>query len=604
MKKIFFILISLILLAFTLSAVSEIITPPPEKNVFKVAILGDRTGGNAEGLKILERAIYEINQLDPDFVMHVGDMVQGYTWDQDEWLREKDEFKSYMNKLTVPWYSAAGNHDVFNPFRDPNDRTYEELYKEYFGPLYYSFDYKNSHFIVMYTDEAMKSAPVISDNQLQWLKSDLEGANKTNVFIFMHKPIWDYENSNWDKFHELIKGFPVRAVVAGHYHAYSKNINKDGIQYYIMGPAGAEAYMSGDQLTGYFHHYNVLSVEGEKFKMAVVKIGNVESDDYVLGEDYDNMYKIMQLPPEKTGTSGWLWQPDFGPVKGEIEVYAYNPFDNDIQVEVKPDPKRPLWSMLPSVLKLNIPAKSEVRKKVILSSAKTNLVDIVPPELEFEYDYVNSRGQHVFVLIRSRVLLRDIRSVYTTNQTVNIDGFKNEPLWQKSSPLYNYTWVYSVYERPDKPPKVYLTTDNKYLYFFAEIMDDKYAYLKPEKYNKGILSDAIVFSTMPKDKRQDIVIFPFNDEKTAFIAKDTKFIPSEMTVVQGVDYTSRTDPKDGYYYCEGKISLSLLFGDESVMGKKSPFNVGIIDNDQEAFIYLRSWAYDRDPKYWGVLNIK
>ena len=256
----------------------------------------------------------------------------------------------------------------------------------------------------------------------------------------------------------------------------------------------------------------------------------------------------------------------------------------------------------PSVQKLNIPAKSEVRKKVILSSAKTKLEDIVPPELEFEYDYVNSRGQHVLVLIRSRVLLRDTRSVYTTNQAIQIDGFKNELLWQKSTPLYNYTWVYSVYEKPDKPPKIYLTEDAKYLYFFAEVMDDKYAYMKPEKYSKGILSDAIVFSTLPKEKRQDIVIFPFNDEKTAYLAKDTKFIPSEMSPIQGVDYTSRTDPKDGYYYCEGKISLPLLFGDEKLAGKDIPFNVGVIDNDREAFIYLRSWAYDRDPKLWGIIK--
>jgi len=604
LKKSFLFNISLLfilIVLFSLSTIAETVTPPPEKNAFRVAIIGDRTGGNSEGLKILERAIYEINQLDPDFVIHIGDKVQGYTWDQDEWIREADEFKSYMSKLTMPWYSAEGNHDVTNPFRDPKDRTYEELTKKYFGPLYYSFDYKNSHFIIMYTDEAMKSVPVISDNQLQWLKSDLENTNKTNIFIFMHKPIWDIENSNWDKFHEIIKKFPVRAVIAGHFHSYSKGFNKDGIQYYLIGPTGAEAYMLGSPLTGYFHHYSILSIDGDKFKMAVVKVGNVESDDYVLSEDYDKIWKITQLSPEKTGASDWLWQPVLKPISGKIELNVSNPLDKDIHVQVQLSDKKSTWQMSPKILDINVPAKSDTMKaEITLSSRKAKPEEIIPPELDFVYDYVNSKGQHVPVIVKNRVLLRDTANIRISNENIKLDGFKNETVWQKLSPLYNYTWVYSVYEKPDKPPRVYLTEDAKYLYFFAEVMDDKYAYMKPEKYNKGILSDAIIFSTMIKDKRQDIVIFPFNDVKSALLAKDTKFIPSEMTAITDFDYAVRTDQKEGYYYCEGKIPLKTLFGDGSL--KSVPFNVGIVDNDQEAFIYLRSWAYDRDPKYWGILN--
>jgi hypothetical protein len=604
LKKFFLFKISLLFILIgliSLSVMAETVIPPPEKNVFKVAILGDRTGGNAEGLKILERAVYEINQLDPDFVIHIGDKVQGYTWDQDEWIREADEFKSYMGKLVVPWYSAAGNHDVTNPFRDPKDRTYEELSKKYFGPLNYSFDYKNSHFVIMYTDEAMKSAPTISDNQLQWLKTDLENTNKTNTFIFMHKPIWVYENSNWDKFHELIKKFPVKAVIAGHFHAYSKYFNKDGIQYYTVGPAGAEAYSSGDPLTGYFHHYSILSVDGDKFSMAIVKVGNVESDDYVLSQDYDNIWKITQLSPEKTGASGWLWQPVLKPVSGKVELHVNNPLDSNIHVQVRLSEKKSTWQMQPKILELDVPAKSNNKSEITLSSRKAKSEDIIPPELEFVYNYVNSKGQHVPVIVKNRVLLRDTANIQVSNENIKLDGFKNEIVWSKSSLLYNYTWVYSVYEKPDKPPKVYLTEDTKYLYFFAEVMDNKYAYMKPEKYNKGILSDAIVFSTMIKDKRQDIVIFPFNDIKSAFLAKDTKFVPSEMTTITDVDYAVKTDQKEGYYYCEGKIPLKTLFNDGLM--KSVPFNVGVVDNDQEAFIYLRSWAYDRDPKYWGILNI-
>jgi hypothetical protein len=205
-------LLSVILLSILIVPKSVAMEPPPERDVFTVAILGDRTGGKPEDLAFLERAVYEINQLNPDFVMHVGDMVQGYTRDENQWLKEYEEFMSYMDKLNVPWYPTAGNHDVFTAIWDSDDRTYEELYKKYFGPLRYSFDYKNSHFVVMYTDEAMTSKPVVSGEQIQWLKNDLAGTDKTSIFIFMHKPVWRYEDNNWDAVHNVIKEFPVRRI--------------------------------------------------------------------------------------------------------------------------------------------------------------------------------------------------------------------------------------------------------------------------------------------------------------------------------------------------------------------------------------------------------
>ena len=142
-------LFSLILLFMLIVLRSPAIEPPPERDIFTVAIIGDRTGGDPAGLEFLERAVYEINQLNPDFVIHLGDMVQGYTRDQDEWLREYEEFMSYMDNLDAFWCPVAGNHDVSTPIWDTEDRTYEELYKKHFGLLRYSFDYKKSHFIIM-----------------------------------------------------------------------------------------------------------------------------------------------------------------------------------------------------------------------------------------------------------------------------------------------------------------------------------------------------------------------------------------------------------------------------------------------------------------------
>jgi predicted phosphodiesterase len=602
MKKIIILYLVFSIIPSLALSQDEIISPK-ERNIFRVAIIGDRTGGQPEDLKYLERAIYEINQLNPDFVIHIGDMVQGYTRDQEKWRNEMEEFKSYMSKLSVKWYPVAGNHDVFSPIRDVNDRTFENLFKQHFAPLNYSFDYKNSHFAIIYTDEAMASKPIISKKQLDWLKSDLEKTNKTNIFIFMHKPIWDYGDSNWDNFHELIKQFPVRAVFGGHFHSYYKSKEKDGIQYYVVGPTGGEAHVFGNDLTGYFHHYSILSVEDDKFKLAVVKVGNIESDDYVIVEDYEKIWAITELSNEKTGISGWLWQPVSEAVEGDIEIYANNPTDREISVQVKLDDNMKLWSLEPSAINIKIPAKSNEKIKAILSSPKSDPADILPPQFRFEYDYINSRGDHVPVIVKRKISLRDKKEITPKDQSIKIDGIMDELSWLNATMLYNHTWVFSIYERPDEPPKIHIAMDKDNLYFFAEVNDDRYSYFEDNLKYSIIFSDAIFLSTLIDEKRQDLVIFPFNSEGKAFLAKDSKIKPNEFTEIQGIEYMSRKDKDNGYYYCEGKIPLRLLFGENLAIGKDTPFNIGVIDNDLEAFIYIRSWAYDRDPKYWGILDI-
>jgi hypothetical protein len=371
-----------------------------------------------------------------------------------------------------------------------------------------------------------------------------------------------------------------------------------------MGVTGGQVHDSDHELYGYFHHYNILRVEGDQFTMAVVKLGSVESDDYILADDYIKMRTIAKVPEQRTGVRGWLWQPRTVSIEGGVEVYAYNPMDVDIPVEVRLNPDRPLWSMDPPILRFILLPDSDVTAKVTLFSPESDPEDIVPPEFEFEYIYTDARGGDVPLIVRRRVFLRDTHEVRKCEGSIHLDGLKVEPCWRQVFPLYNHTWVYSVYERPDAPPKIYMAADDTNLYFFAEVMDNKYSYLK-ENRSRGLLSDAIIFSTQLSGERKEVVIFPFNEGGTAFAGKvDEKGIlrPSDLSAISGVEYESRTDQDAGYYYCEGKVPLSILFGDESVAGREVPFNVGVIDNDVEAFIYMRTWAFDRDPQYWGILK--
>jgi len=575
---------------------------PKERDVFTVAIIADRAGGWPEDIKYLSRAVYEINQLTPDFVIHVGDMVEGYTRKVDLWMQECKEFKGIMNQLRAPWYPAAGNHDVISGTRNPNDRTFEKLYKKHFAPLYYSFDYKNSHFICLYTDEASQSRVTFSDAQLQWLKSDLNNTQKTNIFVYMHKPVWDeyYQKSGcWEKIHEMLKKYPVRAVIAGHYHSYRKSPPKDGIQYYTVSATGGNLY-DGTELTGRFHHYNILRIEGDTFTMGVVKLGNVESDDYVLQEDADRAYKLTSQNRD-TRVEGWLWQPVQSEITGTVNIRIANPLDTEIPVKLRLDDNKAHWDLVSPPQNLVIAPNGFADVKVKLHSPKVHPKDILPPKLLVEYLYTTQHKQVAAIPFKLWVPLRPSSQVHLQQVEIDIDGSLNEPVWQKATVLYTKSWAPSHYEREDEPAAVMrIVADNEYLYFCVIVPDEVHEYYRENNRSDRLLSDYIVFTASDADKSKEILIFPFNDAHQAFRRTSPRPKPNELEGIGNIEYASskHTDK----YLCEGRIAHAQLFGRGDVANEEFAFNVEVVDNDRNAFTYLKSWAYVKDKTYWGILR--
>ena len=93
---------------------------------FQFAILGDRGGGSSP-LGTYERAIEQLNWLQPEFVMSVGDFVEGYTTDPAEMDAQWEEFESIIAKLEPPFFYVRGNHDIN---MEEDITTYNRLKKE------------------------------------------------------------------------------------------------------------------------------------------------------------------------------------------------------------------------------------------------------------------------------------------------------------------------------------------------------------------------------------------------------------------------------------------------------------------------------------------
>src|SRR5262245_4544354 len=81
---------------------------PRGENSFRFVIVGDRTTAPQWGL--MPQAFREINLLCPDFVISVGDLIDGYGENPDEINRLWKEFDGEVASLKSPFVYVPGNH--------------------------------------------------------------------------------------------------------------------------------------------------------------------------------------------------------------------------------------------------------------------------------------------------------------------------------------------------------------------------------------------------------------------------------------------------------------------------------------------------------------
>ncbi len=212
---------------------------------FRFAVVTDRTGEHRDG--VFEGAAGRLNLVRPDFVMSVGDLIEGYTDEPVVLAREWDEFEGLVDRLQMPFFYVPGNHDMSNA-------VMAETWQSRFGPSFYHFTYKGVLFLALNSElfgmvhdpKTPLPGPWTQADQMVFAERVLaENPDVRWTFLFLHQPLWDYPrvHPDWQKLEALLTERP-HTVFAGHFHRYTEQ-KRGGHQYIALATTGGGSRLRG-----------------------------------------------------------------------------------------------------------------------------------------------------------------------------------------------------------------------------------------------------------------------------------------------------------------------------------------------------------------------
>jgi serine/threonine-protein phosphatase CPPED1 len=241
-------------------------------STFRFAIVSDRTGGPRAG--VFEKAVDQLNILQPEFVVCVGDLVQGAN-DPDKFNAQWKEFNGFIAKLEVPFFYLPGNHDLANEKMDAK-------WREMFGRRYYHFIYKNVLFLLLNTEDpgGMKGRGQFSAEQVAYAKQVLADNKDVRwTLVYFHRPIWhnkDVEKTRWPAIEEALQGRRF-TVFVGHEHIYQREI-RNGSKFYTFATTGGVSKLRGTPL-GEFDHIVWVTMKDDGPILANLMMEGIFPDD-------------------------------------------------------------------------------------------------------------------------------------------------------------------------------------------------------------------------------------------------------------------------------------------------------------------------------------
>lgn len=217
------------------------------ENSFKFVFMTDiHVQPELNGDEGFKKAIKEVNQLNPDFVITGGDLVFDALGQSHERASQLyDMYIDVCRNFEMPVYNTLGNHEVFGLYESsgisPTHKDFgKKMFKRRLGyeKTYYSFDHKGWHFIILddigFTENRRYTAEIDSA-EFNWIKNDLKHLDKDSpIVITLHIPLVSIAEqirnggtsalsagvalANSHEILKLFEGYNLKIVLQGHLH--------------------------------------------------------------------------------------------------------------------------------------------------------------------------------------------------------------------------------------------------------------------------------------------------------------------------------------------------------------------------------------------------
>lgn len=273
---------------------------PEEKKDFNIednkiifGVLGDTQYFSGEAGPFIQAKSF-IEKSNPDLVFSTGDLISDC--DNENECRQKfNLWKSTMGSLMSKTYATQGNHDRTG--KEKSDSAWSASFNfpkngpAGFQGFTYSFDLKNSHFVVLDSDKPREN--MINDTQRSWLEKDLARNKKENTFVFFHEPAYpvsskigeslSVNNKDRNALWDILVRHRVAAVFSGHEHIHSrKNIN--GVYQFVIGNTQSfnhDAPKPGMAEYSYVgSHFAIVTVDGKKINVKIYKTDGAQINSF------------------------------------------------------------------------------------------------------------------------------------------------------------------------------------------------------------------------------------------------------------------------------------------------------------------------------------
>lgn len=352
-----------------------------ETGDIQFVVMSDRTGGMRAG--VFREAVEKVNLLHPQFVISIGDLVDGYTEDPELLRSQWEEVDGILESLDVPFYYVAGNHDISNPWM-------EEIWKERLGSPYYHFLYKGVLFIVLNTED--EGIYGMTDTQVSDVLEVLEeNPDPRWTFIFMHRPLWYYpDQKGFEGIAEALVDRPY-TIFSGHEHRYLYS-SLNGNKRYLLATTGGVSNMRGEEV-GEFDHITHVTLTEKGPKVVHLKLDGFVNEA-IVNESNEGMVNAL-CSGNFFGVSATVAESS-AVDRLNTRLILRNNQDHPLTITGMLESQVPGWSF--DVSQVNCIVESNSILELPVSFEKTdssacNLADLPPVEITLTGGYTLESGE-------------------------------------------------------------------------------------------------------------------------------------------------------------------------------------------------------------------